>query len=102
MLGSTSVICVYVFVVIIDVTLESLYGKGMYQRCHISLELHILLCSIILMLKNSKPVTNFTTKSCKWRDNDYDWYHINNIKNRFLKGFFLFFLFLFNCWDVNL
>jgi hypothetical protein len=65
MLGSTTVMCVHVFVLIIDVTPESLYGKGMYQRCHISLELHIFLCSIILILKNSKPIINFTTKTCK-------------------------------------
>jgi hypothetical protein len=29
MLGSTTVMCVYVVVVIIDVILECLYGKGM-------------------------------------------------------------------------
>jgi hypothetical protein len=62
MLGCTAVMCVYVLVLIIDQIHERLYGKRMYYRCHISLELHMLFCTIILELENCKAITNFTIK----------------------------------------
>ena len=55
-------VCDYVLVLIIDQILERLYGKRMYYKCHISLELHMLFCTIILELENCKAITNFTIK----------------------------------------
>jgi hypothetical protein len=55
-------VCVYVLVLIIDQIHERLYGKRMYYKCHISLELHMLFCTIILELENCKAITNFTIK----------------------------------------
>ena len=55
-------VCDYVLVLIIDQILERLYGKRMYYKCHNSLELHMLFCTIILELENCKAITNFTIK----------------------------------------
>jgi hypothetical protein len=55
-------VCIYVLVLIINQIHERLYGKRMYYKCHISLELHMLFCTIILELENCKAITNFTIK----------------------------------------